>query len=468
MLTTTPRLVVAGVTSGVGKTTFAAGIIGALRARGLRVQPYKCGPDYIDPSHLTRAAGVPTCNLDSWMLPHPVLQELFARASLQADVAIIEGMMGLFDGRSGEGETGSTAQIAKLLGAPVVLVIDVGKVGRSAAATVAGFQRFDPDLHLAGVILNQVGSDWHRQIVTEAIVAATGLPVLGALPRNDTLKREERYLGLVPDAEASPEEQRGDRLVEEVAARCDLDALMALAQQATPLHTQETGVFPAEPVEPGTRIAVAQDRAFSFYYQDNLDLLHAWGAELVPFSPLEDDSLPPGCHGLYIGGGFPELYARQLAVNTAMQAAVSRAARSGMPVLAECGGLMYLAEGISDFEGTRHAMVGLAPGTCVMHRQRARLGYLTVRALRDTLLLPRGESVRAHEFHWSRMESGHPQESTAFQVEGQPQRQEGFAEGNILASYVHIHFGARLDLAPRFVRACRAWACLPDRQARNS
>lgn len=458
MVTDIPRIVIAGVTSGVGKTTVAAGIIGALRARGLRVQPYKCGPDYIDPSHLSRAAGVAARNLDSWMLPHDVLRELFARSAQGADIAVIEGMMGLFDGRSGQDDEGSTAQVAKLLGAPVVLVMDVGKVARSAAATALGFQRFDPQLNLAGVILNQVGSEGHRDMIVEALTPATGLPVLGAIPHDRALTLEERHLGLVPEGEAPRGDEELGRLTDVIAAHCDLKRILALAQGAAPLETTASGLFPSEPLRPRARIAVAQDRAFSFYYQENFELLEAWGAELVPFSPLADKALPDHIQGLYIGGGFPELYAPELAANNGMLQAISEATRAGMPVLGECGGLMYLAEGITDFDGRRHSMVGMVPGTCVMERRRVGLGYLTVQALQDTPLLAKGDRVRAHEFHWSRLEGSLPPERVAFQVEEHPGRREGFAEGNLLASYAHIHFGARPGLAPRFVSACEGWA----------
>lgn len=459
MRATVPRIMIAGVTSGVGKTTIASGIIGALRARGLRVQPYKCGPDYIDPSHLSRAAGTPARNLDSWMLPHDALREIFALGVADADVAVIEGMMGLYDGRSGEDETGSTAQIAKLLDASVILVMDVGAVARSAAATALGFQQFDPDCHLAGVILNNVGSDRHREMVAGPLQAATGLPVLGAIPRSDALKIEERHLGLVPEGESPTEETTLRRLVETVTAGCDIEGLLEIARSAPPLEVPRTGLFPVEPTtRTRVRIAVAQDRAFSFYYQENFELLQAWGAELVFFSPLKDAKLPRDVQGLYIGGGFPELYAAELAANREMLQEIAKAARADMPVFGECGGLMYLAEGITDFEGIRHAMVGLVPGICTMQRRRVGLGYLSIRARDDTPLLPKGESVRAHEFHWSRLEGEIPAAQAAFDVLEQPGRLEGFAQGNLLASYAHIHFGAHPDLAPRFIESCRTWA----------
>ncbi len=459
METAIPRIVIAGVTSGVGKTTIAAGVIGALRARGLRVQPFKCGPDYIDPSHLSRAAGVPARNLDSWMLSEPVMRELFVRGAQGADVVVIEGMMGLFDGRSGASDAGSTAHIAKLLDAPVVLVMDVGKVARSAAAVALGFQHFDPSLALAGVVLNNIGGARHREMIEEALTPATGLPVLGALPRDDAIAIEERHLGLVPDAEGPLAGDQMRRLVEVIGEHVDIDTLLAVARKAGPLRVQANdGLFPGQSQPRFARIAVAQDRAFSFYYQENMELLEAWGAEIVPFSPLTENALPQHIHGIYIGGGFPEVYARELSENLSMRRSVAEAACSGIPVLAECGGLMYLARSIIDFEGRRHEMVGTVPGDCIMERRRVGLGYLTATARKDTVLLRSGESIRAHEFHWSRLDAAFPAEQAAFDIAEYPGRAEGYAAGNVLASYAHVHFGARPDLAPRFVDACATWA----------
>ncbi|MEK7213973.1 MAG: cobyrinate a,c-diamide synthase, partial [Chloroflexota bacterium] len=395
---------------------------------------------------------------------HAALGELFGRVASAADIAIIEGMMGLFDGRFGEGDTGSSAEVSRLLGAPVVLVLDVGKVGRSAAATALGFQRFDPTLNLAGVILNNVGSARHRETVAGPLTGATGLPVLGALPRSPDYQIPERHLGLVPDAESEDDELLA-RIAEAVAQHCDLDALWAIAAAAPSLQVNASGgLFPegeAGAAGGPVRIAVARDAAFNFYYQDNLDLLAAWGAELVPFSPLADGALPGGVAGLYVGGGFPEVFAAQLAANAGARRAVAEAVVADMPVLAECGGLMYLSQAIVDFDGSRHAMAGVTPAVCVMQRRRARLGYLTVTARHDTPLLRQGEAVRAHEFHWSTLESPPDPAAAAFDVLGEPERVEGFARGNLLASYTHIHFAARPGLAARFVDSCRRWGAGP-------
>jgi cobyrinic acid a,c-diamide synthase len=451
------RVVIAGVTSGVGKTTVATGIIGALRRRGLRVQPFKAGPDYIDPSYHSVAAGVASRNLDTWMLGPAALRELYVRASAGVDVVVVEGVMGLYDGRSGLDEAGSTAQLAKLLDAPVVLVVDAAKMARSAAAMVLGYQRYDPALHLSGVIANNVGSETHYQWVSEAIKAATGLPVLGYLPSRAELALPERHLGLIPTVEDPAHGAFFEQLVAQVEGSIDLTMLLEIARESKPLAPGAAALFPLEAVAPKVRLGIAMDEAFSFYYQDNLDLLAAWGAELVPFSPLHDRELPHGVAGLYIGGGFPEVYAVGLAQNRMLRAAIADVARAGMPIYAECGGLMYLTRGIVDFDGGRHEMVGLLPCWSVMQRRRVMLGYATVRARSSSFLLPEGEVARGHEFHWSELEGTIGGSRAAYDVLEHGGRTEGYLAGNVLASYIHLHFGANPLLAPRFVEACAAY-----------
>ncbi|MCL4533843.1 MAG: cobyrinate a,c-diamide synthase, partial [Bacteroidetes bacterium] len=321
-----PRIVIAGATSGVGKTTFATGIMGALARRGLRVQPFKVGPDYIDPSYHTQVAGRPSRNLDSWMVPEPALRDLFARAAGCADIAVVEGVMGLYDGHNGLDESGSSAQVARLLRAPVLLVLDVSKTARSAAAVALGYQQFDRELNLAGVLLNRVGSETHRRWVQGAVEAATGLPVVGYLPRREDLVLPERHLGLIPTAEGRIGAEFFERLIAQVERTVDLGAVERLARAAGPLSDAHSGLFPEATLPPRARLALARDEAFSFYYQDSLELLAAWGAELVPFSPLHDASLPGGAAGVYLGGGFPELFARALSENRPMHQALRAAA----------------------------------------------------------------------------------------------------------------------------------------------
>lgn len=444
-----PRLVIAGTHSGVGKTTVVCAVLAALQARGLRVQPYKAGPDYIDPSHHTAAAGRASRNLDSYFLTATRLRECFARSAADADLAVIEGVMGLYDGRGISDGEGSTAEVAGWLGAPVVLVIDAAAMARSAAALVLGYQQFDPSVRLAGVIVNRVGSARHAVMVKTAVERATGVPVLGCVPRTAEISLPERHLGLVLAGEQAPLPLAAlAALAEE---HIDVDGLLTLAGNVAPVASDPLELFPVTRRPTIARIAVAQDAAFAFYYQDNLDLLTAHGAELVPFSPLADAALPAETGAVYIGGGYPELHARALAANTAMLNSLRSMAARGVPIYAECGGLMYLAEGIVTAEGERFAMAGLIPGWSTMQRTRFRLGYVEVEPLRDALFLRPGMRLRGHEFHYS----DHPAPDAAcaaYAVHEPTERLEGFVNGSVLASYVHLHFGVDPGLAPAFVR----------------
>lgn len=449
-------IVVAGTTSGVGKTTAATGMMGALRRRKLRVQPFKTGPDYIDPTYHTWATGEVSRNLDTWMLSPAAVIELFRRAAAGKDIAVIEGVMGLYDGRSATSEEGSTAELAKLLGAPVLLVVDSRKGARSLAAMVAGYRSFDASLQLGGVILNGIGSDRHLKLCREAIEHYTGVEVVGHLPRRDNLSLPERHLGLVPTVEGPVEEDFLERLVAQCEATFNLPQVLRLAERAA-VPEAEPVLFPPAPQPAVTRIAVARDSAFSFYYQDSLDLLEARGAGLAPFSPLRDWSLPPGVSGLYIGGGFPELYAAELAENRSLRDAVREAAGRGMPVYAECGGLMYLGQSLRDMEGREYPMAGAIPVSSRIDSPRLSLGYRTVEALNDNPVLRRGETVRGHEFHWSVLGDG-AGAGNAYRVlgkDGGESRREGFRERNLLASYIHLHLGSRPEMASRFVENCR-------------
>jgi cobyrinic acid a,c-diamide synthase len=463
-------LVIAGTHSGVGKTTLSAGLIAALRQRGLSVQPFKIGPDYIDPTYHTLAAGRTCRSLDTWMVPPDHVRTLFAYAASGADVAIVEGVMGLYDGFGYEDEQGSTAQVAKLLDAPVVLVLDASGLARSAAAIALGYQKFDLDLPLAGFILNQVGGESHGQGVATAIQRATGRPVLGWLPHDPTLEIPERHLGLVPTAEPGRWHAYIQSAAEQVARHLDLDRLLAIAQEAQPLtpfnpaailNSVQCIVARSEGERRGDGhpvIAVARDEAFSFTYEDNLDLLQTAGAEIVFFSPLRDATLPATTAGVILSGGFPELYAHQLAANEGMRGALHQAYSRGVPIYAECGGLMYLTRSIVDPEGREHPMVGLLPGRSVM-AGRLTLGYRLAQAVADSWLLAGGETVRGHEFHYSKWQDRPGDLPPAYRLlpphgQGEPQP-EGACLGNLWASYVHLHFWSKPELATRFVTACR-------------
>jgi cobyrinic acid a,c-diamide synthase len=439
----------------VGKTTITTGIMGALTRRGLKVQPFKAGPDYIDPSYHKLACGVPSRNLDTWLCEHPTVLELFQRASAGRDVSVVEGVMGVFDRHSSLTEEGSTAQLAKLLGAPVILVADAAKVARSVAAEVLGFQKFDPDLNVVGVILNGVGSDRHLEFCKPQIEATTGLPVLGYLPRKDEFIQPERHLGLIPTVEGTVASKWYDSVINQVEATMDVPAILKLAQTAqTPAAAP--GIYPNEPLPARTTIAVAQDMAFNFYYQDSLDLLTAWGAELVPFSPLEDSKLPAGVDGIYLGGGFPELFAAQLSENKPMHDAIRQAVGEGVRVYAECGGLMYLGKSLSDLEGVTHSMIGVIPAESAMSQTRLTMGYRDVESCVDSPVLPKGQQVRGHEFHWSTLAKQPEANESVYKVVNQDNRLDGFRTGNVWASYVHIHLGSLPGLASRFVETCAA------------
>jgi cobyrinic acid a,c-diamide synthase len=448
-------LVIAGTASGVGKTTVSTGLMGTLRRLGLRVQPFKGGPDYIDPSYHALATGVPSRNLDTWMLPGKAVLELFNRAMASRDIGVIEGVMGLYDGRFSTSDEGSTAELAKLLGAPVILVVDSRKGARSMAALVEGYKSFDPSVKLCGAILNGIGSEGHLRLCREAIEHYTGLPVVGYLPRRDNLTLPERHLGLVPAGECPPDEGFIDRLVTLCHSCFDVARILDISESGT-VPDVEPWLFPEQPKPHSVRIGVARDKAFSFYYQDNLDLLSSWGAEIVPFSPLEDTDLPENISGIYIGGGFPEIHAADLSDNTSIRRQIREAAVRGLPVYGECGGLMYLGHKIRDFEGKEHPMVGAIPVSSHIDSPRLSLGYRTVKAMDDGPVLSKNETVRGHEFHWSVLDDDGDC-ANAYQVQGGEGRKEGFRLGGLLASYIHLHFGSLPSMARHFVEKCERY-----------
>lgn len=446
-------LVVAGPHSGVGKTTITLGLIAAWRRRGLTVQPFKVGPDFIDPGHHTQAAALAARTLDGWMLPREENLRIFRRQAAVADVALVEGVMGLFDGFDGQSEAGSTAQIAKWLKLPVLLVVDARSMARSAAALVYGFAAFDPGLSLAGVVFNRVAGPSHLNYLRQAMASLPGIPCFGGLPREAELGIPERHLGLATAEDHPLSGAYLEKLAHLMEEHVDLAGLWDALPEIRP--------EPAPELAPGTgdvRLAVARDRAFCFYYPDNLEWLRHFGAELVPFSPLTDPCLPPDVHGLYLGGGYPELAARELAANHALRQDLRAKAQAGLPIYAECGGLMYLGEEIQDGDGHRHAMAGLLPLCFRLLPRLKALGYREVTLMADSLLGPAGTVLRGHEFHYSEIVSDTGATPRAYRLSprrgGRPQV-EGYAAGNILASYVHVHFGSNPAAARSFVAACR-------------
>ena len=437
-------IVVAGTHTGVGKTSVTLGLIGALRRRGLTVQPFKVGPDFIDPLHHQHASGRPPRNLDGWMLDHETNLERFARATADADAAVIEGVMGLFDGSDGKSERGSTAEMAKLLGLPVLLVIDASAMARSAAALIHGYTSFDPDLRVAGVILNNIGSETHAGMIRDAV--ADAVPILGALPRAKELVVPERHLGL-----HLPHEARSE-YVEELATlietHIDLDALLSGS-------TIERRPVPATAptVPPRVRLAVARDEAFCFYYTDNLELLEQAGAELVPFSAI-NEPLPENIDGIYIGGGYPELHADKLADNTATRDAIREFASAGGPIYAECGGLMYLGETL-EVDGTPHPLCGVLPFSTMMPAPLA-IGYVEITTSGG--LFGSGQTVRGHLFHHSAI-AGEPATDRCYEIKNSrgEETQEGYLVKNVLASYAHLHLASNPALAAAFVDQCASF-----------
>jgi len=439
----------------VGKTTVATALIAALARRGLRVQPFKIGPDFIDPGFHARACGRPSHNLDGWMLSRDANLALFASASAGADIAIVEGVMGLFDGRDAASEQGSTAEMAKWLHAPVLLVADGSAMARSAAALLRGFECFDPDLDLAGVLWNRIGGKGHAGILREAVETHCRAAALGFLPRTENISLPERHLGLVMAGEFLDAPRLGE-MADWIEAGVDLDRLLKLASERS--LSFEIPSPPQTVTAPGrlARIGLARDAAFCFYYQDNLDLLVANGAELVEFSPMTDAALPADLDGLYLGGGYPEIHAARLAGNRPMREAIHRFVLSGSPVYAECGGFMYLTEAIVDIEGREYPMVGLFPARARMQERFAALAYIEAEALDDSLWLRAGERLRGHEFRYSQIDGMAPEIGRSFRLHGaKDSRLEGYAMGSVLAGYAHLHFRSAPDFARRFVRGCR-------------
>jgi cobyrinic acid a,c-diamide synthase len=437
----TPSVVVAGTHSGVGKTTVASGLMAALSSEGFRVAPFKVGPDFIDPSYHSLAAGRPGRNLDAFLSGPDLIGPLFTHGARGADIAVIEGVMGLFDGKGG-GDLASTAHVARLLEAPVVLVVDARAMSRSVAATVHGYSTFDPDLRVGGVVLNRVGSRVHETMLRESLKPLS-IPVLGILRRDEEIDTPDRHLGLVPVAERREEATRSLHALGKVISRSlNLDGIVRLARSAGALVVEAWSPESRDRSE-GVCVAVATGPSFSFLYRENLELLEGAGAEVVTFDPIVDEELPAGTDALYLGGGFPETYAEALSTNGRMRESVRAFAAGGRPVVAECGGLLYL---VRELDG--RPMCGVLDAEATM-TDRLTLGYREARALMDSPLAERGADVRGHEFHYSAVEPG-AGERSAWELAGRGQ--EGFVAGGVHASYLHTHWAATPELPRRLVR----------------
>ncbi len=452
-----PRVVVAATASGVGKTTATVALIGAMRARGLKVAAFKCGPDYLDPTYHERAAGVRSHNLDGWMMGREAVVATFARVSAGADIAVIEGMMGLFDSATPTSDEGSTAQIAMWLDAPVIVVADASGVARTIAAVAAGFARFDPAVRVAGMICNRVGSRGHLDLLR---AARPEVPIVGGFPASADLSFPERHLGLLMADESTVPQHLIDGWSRLAVEWLDLDSIIELARSSPALEagpmfgTSERDLAS----RPRCRIGVAYDAAFHFYYEDNLNRLRSLGAEIVNFSPIRDRELPE-VDGLYFGGGYPEAFARELSSNGAMLAAIGDFAARGGVIYAECGGMMYLLDAIRTLDGARWPMAAIIPGVAVMSDRLQALGYVEVETRADSILGPAQTRFRGHQFRYSTLEGSESGKriDRIYDVAprwGGPPFAEGYRIGNVLASYVHAHWASNPAVAEALVGAC--------------
>ena len=446
-------IVIAGVHSGCGKTTVTLGLMAALCRRGLRVAPFKVGPDFIDTGHHTRITGVESRNLDSWMLPQKKNMDIFHKNTTQADVVVVEGVMGLFDGYDGQTEAGSTAQMAKWLDLPVMLVVDARSMARSAAALVQGFENFDPQLNFAGVLFNNVGSPTHFRYLQEALEGNVSMPCLGAISRNQDITIPERHLGLVTSEDYALDGQKAASLADLVEQSIDLDALLNALPELQPVLQKSPAAAPST-----VRVGVAKDNAFCFYYPENLELLEACGAEIVPFSPLADEAIPQDIDGIYLGGGYPELHAATLSANRGLIDQLYKQFQEGMPIYGECGGFMYLCKTLEDLEGNKYPMVGCFEFTCRMSNRLKALGYREVILKRNTILGGHGLFARGHEFHYSQLDT-HSLESV-YEVRdraGSAKNVQGFQMNRCLGSYLHLHFLSQPEAPRSFVQACQEY-----------
>ena len=494
---TLPAFVIAGTHSGCGKTSVSLGIMAALVRRGLAVQPFKVGPDFIDPGHHRLVTGRESHNLDGWMMDSQYNLDMFIRCTTGADVALIEGVMGLFDGFSGKDDSGSTAQMAKWLGLPVFLVVDARSMARSVAAVVLGFKSFDPDLNICGVILNRIGSPAHREIIEDAMSSSFDMPVVGALSRAEGIEIPSRHLGLVTADDMGMDPVRRERLADWIEEGLDLDNILEIAkgcrscdsgrknvclrpqerfqrkvsEEPAPINSKMQGgcLNPTDMKlndrgvkgrvhDRFVRIALARDEAFCFYYGENLRLLVDAGADLIFFSPLRDRYLPGDIQGLILGGGYPELYCKRLSQNSSLLSDIRGFASDGGVIYAECGGFMCLMEKMTDIEGKSFKMAGIFPLSCYMeHRFRA-LGYREIVTKRRSVLGPSGTVVRGHEFHYSRADTEGRDVMSIYEVRnrrGKGHATEGLVKDRVLASYIHLHWGSNPGVAENFVDFCR-------------
>ncbi len=449
------RIVLAGTHSGCGKTTVSLGIMAALTKRGKKVAPFKVGPDYIDPGFHTFVTGNTSHNLDSWLLSEDALRFLFRRNIEDDDIGVIEGVMGLYDGFGAEKDQGSTAHVSKILKAPVILVIDARAMASSAAAVALGFKLYDEGVPVKGIILNRVSGETHYQLLKTAIERDTKIPCIGYLPSNLDISLNSRHLGLIPAEEVDSLKEKTETLTQLIEEYIDIDALENIAASSPTLNCASNPCEEIKGAGAGLKIGIARDVAFSFYYDDNLKLLEEIGVELISFSPLYDKSIPDGVHGLYIGGGFPEVFACKLQDNIELRTSIKEHLENGLPAYAECGGLMYLTESIEDMDGNIYDMVGFLPTKSKMTKRLQRFGYVEVNT-------ESGIEIRAHEFHRSIIEDNselnyYYQVSKTRNNEIVDTWKEGLLKKNTLAGYPHVHFYSNLDFVMEFIERCKEY-----------
>ena len=430
----------------------------AMARRGLGVAPFKVGPDFIDPGHHSRITGKTSRNLDGWMLSKDYNLESFEKNTRESDMAVVEGVMGLYDGYDGKSEAGSTAQMAKWLGLPILLVVDAKSMARSAAAVIMGFERFDPGLSFAGVVFNNLGSRRHLQYLMDAVKENVAIPCLGGLVNDEKIAIPERHLGLVTREDHALDQETVNLLADMVEKSVDLDLLV----NSLPEINASTRLEPlsGDMRDKSLRIAVARDNAFCFYYQDNLELLEGQGAELVFFSPIAGDDLPKDIDGLYLGGGYPELFGDQLAENRKLREGIKEKSNAGMPIYGECGGFMYLCESLFDQHGNRYPMAGCFPFTTRMFPRLKALGYREITLTKRTVIGDSGMILRGHEFHYSELTTNMPDVQNAYRISdrsGLDKPPDGYLTNQTLGSYNHLHFGSQPEAARYFVENCLAY-----------
>lgn len=442
------RILIGATSSGCGKTTITSGIIKALSDRGMKIQPYKVGPDYIDTSYHKLAAGITSRNLDNFILDTQEIKKIFSKNSKDVDISVVEGVMGFYDGYQADSDYCSTASMAKILDCPAILIIDGKGMASSAAAIVKGFKEFDKDVRLEGVIINNIGSDSHYNILKEAIEKNVEIKVLGRIPNVSEISLPSRHLGLVLGTEIEDAKEKVEKMAELVNKHIDIEKLLEIASDVSKLPEIST----EKKHKTNVKLGLALDKAFNFYYEDSLDILRDLGVEIINFSPLTDSSIPD-CHGLYFGGGYPEIFASELSSNTSMRESIKKAYQANMPIYGECGGLMYLGESLVDLEGNEYKMAALLKGKSKMTKGLKRFGYSKGVLLEDTIIGTKGQEVKGHEFHHSTFETDLKPvyEMQKVRYDNKVDRWAGgYKSKNTFASYLHTHFCSDYNLAYKF------------------